>query len=165
MHINNSFSQIKHFSTLFKVVGAAARLISCKPTRCLGPTVALMEKCTFLGNRTERTKGEPAVRCVQTRPVAWRKDQLIETVGTLETLTPPQQQAPRLSRWASQCSCTRRTWTWGPETQLQTHRSCVNYPNLLTSVKLIIPCSYYRWFIKNFAQIAKPLCQLIKKKC
>ena len=37
-------------------------------------------------------KEEPAVRNVQTKPVSWRKKRLMESVGTLETLTPPQQQ-------------------------------------------------------------------------
>ena len=41
-------------------------------------------------SRPETTEEEPTVRYVQTMSVAWRKEQLVESIGALDTLAPHQ---------------------------------------------------------------------------
>ena len=44
------------------------------------------------GSSSETTEEEPNVRHIQTKPVSRRREQLTESAGALETLTPPQRQ-------------------------------------------------------------------------
>ena len=45
------------------------------------------------GNQTQGIPEEmSALRWIQTKPTAWRQQKLLESIGTLETLTPAQQQ-------------------------------------------------------------------------
>ena len=45
---------------------------------------------TIAEGRPSTTKEQPALRWIQSKPTAWRKERLVESIGSLEALTPPQ---------------------------------------------------------------------------